>query len=94
MLKLIEHMFLNFFTKFLRSQHYFASQNLGDSMLSTTLADDYLEDRTGLRHFFSDLGWILVSHFFGLGIKCRLLISSIFYALNFRHILEMMEFNL
>ena len=26
--------------------------------------------------------------------KCRLLISSIFYAMNFRHFLKMLEFNL
>ena len=27
-------------------------------------------------------------------VKCQLLISGIFYALNFRHFLEMLEFNL
>ena len=27
-------------------------------------------------------------------VKCWLLISNIFYAMNFQHILEMMEFNL
>ena len=27
-------------------------------------------------------------------VKCRLLISSIFYVMNFRHFLEMLEFNL
>ena len=33
----------------------------------------------------------------GLGltqVKCRLLISSIFYAMNFQHFLEMLDFNL
>ena len=27
-------------------------------------------------------------------VKCRLLISSIFYVMNFQHFLEMLEFNL
>ena len=27
-------------------------------------------------------------------VKCRLLISSIFYVMNFQHLLEMLEFNL
>ena len=27
-------------------------------------------------------------------VKCRFLISSIFYAMNFQHFLEMLEFNL
>ena len=36
----------------------------------------------------------LISYYGPTQVKCRLLISSIFYAMNFRHFLEMLEFNL
>ena len=38
--------------------------------------------------------YCIIAHLGQTQAKCRLLISSIFYVMNFQHFLEMLEFNL